>query len=206
MPTGEWWERAKKFVTPIEVSVPRKIYGNKLYHYAHQTDVLRILILLKFGGIYLDIDTVCIKPFRPLLSFDCVMGKQLFINKKYGLCNAVILAQKNSKFLQLWLSPYKEFRSKGCDQYWDEHSVIIPYQISQCYPKLIHIENQESFFYPSYFPSDLKLLFEENKSFSEAYIFHLWESLSYQNYLLHINEKFIRTIETTYNKIAKNYI
>lgn len=98
MPTGEWWERAKKFVTPIEVSVPRKIYGNKLYHYAHQTDVLRILILLKFGGIYLGIDTVCIKPFRPLLSFDCVMGKQLFINKKYGLCNAVILAQKIVNF------------------------------------------------------------------------------------------------------------
>jgi len=68
MPTGEWWERAKKFVTPIEVSVPRKIYGNKLYHYAHKADVLRILILLKFGGIYLDIDTVWIKPFKPLLN------------------------------------------------------------------------------------------------------------------------------------------
>ncbi len=136
------------------------------------------------------------------------MGTQLFNNKKYGLCNAVILAQKNSKFLRLWLSTYKEFRSKGFDKYWDEHSVIIPYQISQYYPELIHIENQESFFYPSYSlsPVDLKLLFEENKSFSEAYIFHLWESLSYQNYLLHINEKFIRTTETTYNKIARNYI
>lgn len=73
---GVWWERAKEFVELVQVSVPRQIFGNKLYTCAHKADVLRLIILFKYGGIYLDIDTICIKPFAPLLKYDLVLGRE----------------------------------------------------------------------------------------------------------------------------------
>lgn len=48
-PIGEWWEKAKPFVEPIQITVPRKIFGNKLYHFAHKADVVRLLVLGNYG-------------------------------------------------------------------------------------------------------------------------------------------------------------
>lgn len=203
-PTGEWWERAKLFVEPIQISVPRKVLGNKLYHYAHKADIIRLMVLSNYGGVYLDIDTICIKPFNNLLKFDFVLGEQNIYKKEYGLCNAVILSKKDSSFLKLWYSSYKYFRSKGHDQYWDEHSVIVPLILSKKYPQYIHIEKETSFFYPSY--TEIETLFEKCKLFPEAYIFHLWESFSYEKYLSQLTTSSIREQNTTYNIIARKYL
>lgn len=207
-PCGYWWNKIidEKLVTLIPVSTPRQIFGNKLYHYAHKADVLRLLVLLKFGGIYLDIDTICIKPLKALLSYDFVMGRENYINSEYGLCNAVILSSKNNQFLQYWFSTYKYFRSKGRDTYWSEHSVKVPNQISKLHPGLIQIEDEESFFWPSYSENNLRLLFEECHSFPKAYLFHLWETVSFEKYLSTMTKDFILENDTTYNIIARAFL
>ena len=206
-PQGYWWGKAKKYVEPILISVPRQIYGNKLYHYAHKSDVIRLMILFKYGGIYLDIDTICLRPFTNLLNNSCVMAKELLHNgEEHGLCNAVILAEKGSKFIQYWLSTYKHFRSKGKDIYWAEHSVRVPLKIAELYPNTLHIEPERSFFYPSYFQEDLKMLFQKNLSFPEAYVFHLWESLSFDSYLSKLTREYILAVDTSYNIIARNFL
>ena len=53
-PHGEWWERAKKYITPIRVEPPKEIFGNPIKSYAHQADVIRLQLLIEEGGIYLD--------------------------------------------------------------------------------------------------------------------------------------------------------
>lgn len=113
----EYGERAKPYIQPIQVAVLRKILGNTLYYFAHKADILRLIVLSNYGGIYLDIDTICIKPFKELLKYDFVLGKQNICEKEYGLCNTIILSAKDSYFLKLWYGSYKYFRSKGHDQY-----------------------------------------------------------------------------------------
>lgn len=206
MPKGTWWEKAKEFSEPIQIQVPRQIFGNKIYHFAHKADVLRLLILLKFGGIYLDIDTICIKPLTPLLNQRCIMAEEKYCGKVIGLCNAVILSTKNNSFLNYWLSAYKTFRSKGRDKHWAEHSVKVPLKISEYYPDLITILPENSFHYPSYTNNDLKLLFEQCLEFPNSYIHHLWESFSYEKYLSNLTEEYVRTVDTTYNLIARSFI
>lgn len=205
-PEGFWWDKAQEFITPVKIAVPRTIFKNKLCHYAHKADVLRLKILLKYGGIYLDIDTLCIKPFTPLLNNKCVMGEEKYLSYEYGLCNAVILAEQNSKFIRYWLDTYKIFRSKGRDKYWAEHSVIVPLELAKFYPGLIHIEQEKSFFYPSYKVKDLELLFDKCEEFPNAYVFHLWESLSYDKYLTRLTEEILQSQNTSYNVIARKYI
>ena len=74
-PEGVWWEKAKKFAVTEKVEPPETIKGKTLNHYAHKSDVMRLQILKEKGGIYLDMDTVCKKPFDILLDNKFVIGK-----------------------------------------------------------------------------------------------------------------------------------
>lgn len=206
LPSGTWWDKTLEMIEPIKTSAPRQIFGNKLYHFAHKADLLRLLILLKFGGIYMDIDTISVKPLEPLYIHECVMAQEKFSGTIVGLCNAVILASKNNTFLKYWLNSYKTFRSKGRDAYWNEHSVFAPLHISGLYPNLINILPENAFYYPSYTSENLQMLFEECRIFPHAYIHHLWESFSYDRYLAKLSIDYIKNVDTTYNLIARRFL
>src|SRR3990172_7478895 len=78
-PRGEWWQRAVKLplVEIHAITPPVAIFGNPLLHYAHQADIVRLQVIEKYGGIYLDIDTIVYKDMSPLrLNSQCVMGWQ----------------------------------------------------------------------------------------------------------------------------------
>lgn len=180
-PHGYWWEMAKKYVELSKITPFDKIFGHKLYNVAHKSDIVRLQKLIDVGGIYLDIDTICIKPFTPLLHHSFVMGQE----GNYGLCNAVMLSCRNASFPKAMLDTYKNFRSKGFDEYWNEHSVRIPLQLSKKkqFKDHIHIEPEESFFFPSFHPKHLDILFLKNYKFERAYCYHLWESRSYERHI-----------------------
>ena len=126
-PFGYYWEKIKEFLTLEYVEPPAEIYGNQLVHYAHQSDVIRLQKLQKYGGIYLDIDTICLKSFEELRKYELVLGVQSNQNDTeiYGICNAVMMCKPEHKFIIEWIDTYTTFRSKGRDSYWDEHSVLM---------------------------------------------------------------------------------
>ena len=119
-PYGKYWDKIKKYLTLEYVQAPAEIYGNELLHYAHQSDVIRLQKLQKYGGIYLDIDTICLKSFDELRKNEFVLGVQSNQSDTeiYGLCNAVILSMPEHKFIIDWIDTYTTFRSKGRDEYW----------------------------------------------------------------------------------------
>ena len=214
-PQTEWFEKAKRYIEIVKIISPKNIFGNPLCHYAHQSDVIRLERLLEYGGIYLDLDTICVKPLTNLLEYDFIMGEeyQLWSEdanvplKKYykGLCNAVILARSDSSFLLRWYESYKSFRSKGKDQLWSEHSVIIPGQLAKSFSKEIEVLGEEAFFYPSWDEQGLKDLFEEDRLYPNAYVHHLWESAAWKC-LSHISPQSVLSQDTTYNKIAGRFL
>ena len=127
-PSGKWWDLIEDQLDLVQIEPPTEIFGRPLLHVAHQTGVIRLQVLLEEGGIYMDVDTISTKPFTDLLQHSCVLGVQGYPNGTVeGLCDGVILAEKNSEFLQHWLLSYQSHRSKGRDQYWDEHAVRIPH-------------------------------------------------------------------------------
>jgi hypothetical protein len=226
-PTGEWWEKAKPLLTLVQITAPEEILGNKLYHVAHKADVVRLKALKEMGGIYLDLDTISVKPLTSLLHHSFAIGQERkpdFVPKNWrqrikyklgllktdtgtsGLCNAVLLSAKNSEFINLWLNEYKTFRSTGRDKYWNEHSVLVPLALAAKYPEHITQLSPYAFHYPLYDAAGLKMMFEEVHAFPEAYLHHLWESFAWNTYMTKLTPELIRTTDTTYNLIARKYL
>jgi hypothetical protein len=139
-PDTAWWREAKKYVQLHQVEIPDQIFGNPITHFAHKADVIRLQQLQEHGGIYLDLDVICLNPFTPVLDHEMVMGSQAGT----GLCNAVILAGANSEFLKMWYNSYRNFNK----DLWSQHSVTLPFELSRDHPGLVHVEGPYSFFYP----------------------------------------------------------
>lgn len=231
-PTGEWWEKAKPLLTLNKINAPDSIMGNPLQHVAHKADVVRLRALQETGGIYLDLDTVSVKPLTPLLQHSFAIGQELkpaYTPKNFrqkikhslktklglaknteqdatGLCNAVLISEPNSFFINKWLEEYKSFRSQGRDKYWNEHSVLVPLQLAQQYPEHITKLGPYVFHYPLYDKAGLKAMFEEVNAFPEACLHHLWESFSWNDYLSLLTPAKIREEDTTYNLIARRFL
>ena len=230
-PQGEWWQRIKPYLTLNQVKAPTQFMGREIIHVAHRADVVRLQALRDTGGIYLDLDTICAKPLTDLLHHKFVIGKELkapYVPKNWrqelkysirkrlglipsateeaGLCNAVLLSEKDSTFVNLWLQEYKSFRSRGRDKYWNEHSVVVPEQLARQYPQHLTIVGPYAFHYPLYHKPGLRSMFEEVTSFPDAYLHHVWESFSWNDYLCRLTVDDIQHHDTTYNLLARKII
>jgi hypothetical protein len=227
-PEGEWWEKAKPFLSLNKIAAPDSFMGRSLYHVAHKADVVRLQALKETGGIYLDLDTISVKPLTDLLNHSFAIGQELrtkYVPKNWrqrikyklglikaesknatGLCNAVLLSEKNSEFINLWLDEYKTFRSEGRDKYWNEHSVLVPEKLAAIHPEKITPLSPYAFHYPLYDKAGLKLMFEEVTAFPDAYLHHLWESFSWDKYLSQLTVEGIKNKDTTYNLIARKFL
>lgn len=231
-PAGEWWQRIRELVTCREVEAPDKFLGRPIIHVAHKSDVIRLQALRDFGGIYLDLDTICVKPFSDLFHHHFVMGREMklpyrpknarqriklairkrlglagkLLHPEPGLCNAVLLSEKNSEFVNHWLAEYKTFRSQGRDKYWNEHSGKVSLRLAKEHPEWITLLGPKAFHYPLYDPDSQRSMFEEVTEFPESYVHHLWESFSWEPYLSKLTVEDIRSRDTTFNLLARRYV
>ncbi len=206
-PFGYYWDLIKPYLTLTPVEPPTEIFGNKLEHFAHQADVVRLRVLNEIGGIYLDIDTICLRPFQDFMNYEFVMGIQ---GANYGLCNAVMMAKPHTQFGLKWYDSYRSFR--GTDKlHWDEHSVILPLELSKTYPSVTVLTN-DTWFYPLWDPMP-DILFNSNlnldecrRIFSNSYCIHLWESFMHGKTLKQLSPQSIQSEPTLYNLMARKYL
>jgi hypothetical protein len=125
---NRWWRQIASHVTLVPEARPQfgphglQIQSVRL---EHQSDLVRLAVLAREGGIYLDTDVYVLKPFTDLLSStrDVLMGHEG--GNRYGLCNAVIISRPNSAFISKWRASYRTFDPKG----WNQHSVQKPKQL-----------------------------------------------------------------------------
>jgi mannosyltransferase OCH1-like enzyme len=76
MPVGKNFERAKPMLTLRQVPLVTKVFDRPVSHYAHRADVVRLEVLEEFGGIYLDLDLISLKPVDHLLDREFVMAQE----------------------------------------------------------------------------------------------------------------------------------
>lgn len=205
-PHGEYWNDTKPFVETIQIEPPDEIFGMKITQPAHQSDVLRLQILIEQGGVYVDTDTIFVKDFADLLDNKFVMGEQ-GINGSEGFCPSVILSEPDSTFAKYWLAGFRDsFKGgpPGSDG-WCTHSVNYPKWLAQQMPEEITILNHETFFWPLYHQPHIEILFEQNHSFPNAYSHHLWES-SGKKYLDELTIEQIKNTNTTFTNLVKDLI
>lgn len=193
-PIGKWWKYIQEEVTSLKIlkmDAPSEIFGNSIIKPEHKSDIARMQILIKYGGIYLDTDAIALKSFDPLRKFEYTMGLEYHGNPG-RLNNGIIVSAKNASFLHIWYNTYKNFTKRE----WDFHDTIIPYHLQYEHPHLIHVE-EKSLNYPS--GPDRHLIYEKLYDWSKNYAMHLW----YRLYGLPLTQNNIKKMNTTFGQIAR---
>lgn len=198
-PVGEWWERTRPYVQLVQypLSSLDAIGGRCLLHYAHRADVLRLRVLQQYGGLYLDLDMVSVRPLSPamrrasfLIAWQDSNGWSWRRGKEhYGLCNAMMASVPDAPFVGYLLRSYRSFRSYGRDLFWDEHSVRLLGEMVDVCPRWIadgYVTTIESrrVYYPLWNEVDVLYsrerhvwgLAELHEAQPEMLFFHLWTS------------------------------
>jgi glycosyl transferase-like sugar-binding protein len=186
-------------------------------HYAHWADILRLEVLLKDGGIYLDSDVFALKSFSALQTsqLDVVLGNEG--GSRNGLCNAIILARPNATFIQRWLDSYDTFQPDE----WNRHSVILPKKWANENPTEVCQLSPHVFFWPTWTnkhvrwmhePLDQqqmlqtqKMLLEKGGSlFDKQLAYHAWNQAS-GSYLSKLDKETIFRQDTRFNMMVRRF-
>ena len=175
-PYGKYWDKIKQYLELIKVELPTHIGKKQIKHFAHKADKVRMDILYEKGGIYMDIDTISIKPYTHLLNNKCVLGFEYGLkNEINGICNAIMLTEPKSEFFKLWIQSYEnDFQPDG----WGESSIELPFKIYQNNKNLVNIQKPEVFFYPGWFKTKDIFRWKCNKIPDDLISLHLWEKNS----------------------------
>lgn len=199
-PEGPWWELTRGMVEVMSIKAPQEIFGNPLLHVAHRADVVRLEKLIEHGGIYLDTDVFVHSDFDDLLQHSVVMGQE-GDQREFGLCNAVILAESGAPFLRRWYGEYRSFRSKGYDEFWNEHSVFIPARLAKEFPKEITMLPPVAFFWPLWTPQGIERIFNSTGPIPRAGVYanHLWEKSAWEEYLCDLTPGRVRRIDSNFH-------
>ncbi|WVQ82214.1 hypothetical protein IAT38_004342 [Cryptococcus sp. DSM 104549] len=233
-PRGYWWERVKGWEGWVDEEQGGEVKGEvrvmrardvqwvgkdrrPVVHFAHKADIIRLEVLLEYGGIYLDIDTFILRPFAPfsLLQHDTVLALEAhgltFLRppgsddemKPKGLCNAVIVARKGAEFLERWLGSYEGFR----EDKWTEHSVEMPWTLAQMYPTLVTVLSERTFFWPLWTDDHIHAVYATTQydfERSGQLAYHAWESKA-RPYLSALDPSTIHTIDTSFTRMARRF-
>lgn len=214
-PSGEWWELAKPMLHVHRVTPVSGIYGFPAAHPAHRADIVRLAALIAMGGIYLDTDVLVVRPFDELMAAEFTAAREVTADGvQVGLSNAILLAQPDARFAKLCLdghSPDKSlwqgFRSKGRDENYVEFSVRYPCLLADLAPGLLQDLPPESFLWATWDDAGLAKVFTDDVAVpAGVFAIHLWESHAWARHLSKLTPEWIRSEDTTFNKMARRLL
>ncbi|CAH0393314.1 unnamed protein product [Bemisia tabaci] len=137
---GYYWDLvqnlAKLKKTQIQLALierPTHVFGQPLSSVYHMTDVARILVLMNFGGIYLDTDTIVLRSLNPLLKYEMVVGWP----QKENIGTQILIAHKDARFLKQWLNGYRRYQPRN----WYYNAGQFPAEVLSKKPELAHRED-----------------------------------------------------------------
>ena len=139
-PTGPYWNRLKGHPRITTVYRPnyQLVFNQHIKTGIHVSDVWRVDILMRFGGIYVDTDVIFVRPIeRELRSYDVVSVYALATNGHFPhMINfGATMGKRNAPFWRLFQQSLKWY--KDDDFLWN--GVRQPYKIAERYPDLIKI-------------------------------------------------------------------
>lgn len=162
------WEAIRPFVTLSPMVAPTTHNGVALDCPQYQSDVARLQILAEHGGIYLDCDTLLLKPLDPaFFDHDCVMSPDR-TDDATAMNAGLIMAAPGSAFIAEWLEAMRPSET------WAEHSTALPWRIYQADSTRVHLRPASEFMpcpYGEDYVDDAHL-----DRLGGAYAVHLWES------------------------------
>ncbi|KAK2188916.1 hypothetical protein NP493_119g01005 [Ridgeia piscesae] len=168
IPDGEWWQKTLAEVDNlyhVYRKQPKDVHGTPIQFIQHSADITRLVVLIDYGGIYIDDDVLIIRSFDPLRNYDLTLGRPV----KIALSNGIIIARKGALFLRIWLENYRNYNPKS----WGGNSVAKGSTLGKLFPHLVHVEEQ-SLLHPSWQESPLMFSHRRHYNWTENYCIHIY--------------------------------
>lgn len=180
-PVGNpYWDRLKTHprVRIEHIDVPTHFDGFELAHFQYKADVVRMEVLYKHGGVYLDLDMLIVKNFDEVFK----TNKSLYLSKEGdgpGLINAFIAAKPQNEFIKIWLDNFKTGLRMGVWAYHIRESNRLLLEKNPYYSSKFRIEilKCDNFFPISWTERDV---FDGSRKFEfkdTTYGVHLFETI-----------------------------
>ncbi|XP_059154877.1 uncharacterized protein LOC131940258 [Physella acuta] len=139
-PSGYWWEKLKQEnVTFVYVDQPHNVFQQELNVMAHRADILRVLILFKYGGTYNDKDVIWVKPLsesqRRYPTIMCYEWPEVPPWPR-AVNNGLLVSKAGAPFLLKILDSFWFYR----DDMWAMNSVLMYYKLYERNPEMVHID------------------------------------------------------------------
>ena len=192
--------------------------GIEPYRYAHESDFVRLDVLIKHGGVYADVDTLFINPIpRSLFSCPFVLGEENDVKcpitgiTRPSLCNALIMSEPGAEFALLW----RRKMETAFDGSWSRHSTFVPRDLARQHPDFIHVEPSRTFYKYMWTREDFLRLFQAcepaDAGMASVHLWaHLWWSETRRDFSnFHagmITDAQIREVDTTFNRLSRPFL
>lgn len=175
--TGQYWDelmsdhRIRRVVKPVSgVSIPRKIKGFQLNPDIVKTYgrlILKLNILMKYGGIILDNHTYVVKSLNDFRRFE------MTLDGSHSKTTKVILANKNARLLKIWMMYFFTVRHPKNGSYirdiiYSDHSDLF-------HPELYFLADNDEIL--------KKIYFEKWSKWINHYVIHLPHNNSGSKYM-----------------------
>jgi hypothetical protein len=193
------WYMVKNLFEVRPIEPPEEIDGVALGPIQYKADVLRLQILHKLGGIYLDTDSLLLKGLHPLIGPEMVLARE----SPDSIAMSPIIAKPGADFINVWLQRMPEAIKTGT---WASHAVNLPVEIAKYH--YCDIRPQSEFF-----PFDLRhnYLFDEGRAdehmerMGDPYALHVYETY-WAGYLEGVNETYMKTRDTLFARLFRDLI
>ncbi len=231
LPYGPWWDRIAPHLTLQRLADTPAGFAPGRYQqtqegrfiashglsYAHEADFLRLDILIEHGGVYADIDSLFVGAYPDdLYRHECVLGEEPPFTGANGilhpsLCNAVIVAQPQSRFLRRW----RESSSEVFDGTWSRHSCQEAGRLWAEMPEALYVAPQRLLYRFGLERPSFRALFEEYQPDLRGICsIHLWAHLWWHKtrrdfsdfHAGLLTERYVRQAESTYARLARPFL
>jgi hypothetical protein len=143
-------------VPTIEVILARDptfVHDRPVQKMQHKSDMIRMESIIRFGGVYFDLDVYVFRKMDPLYKYETTLTEEHSLCE--GLNNGLIFAKRCARFMRRWYDGYKTFD----DSHYFNHSVLMSYKMWKEDPSYLHVDN---FYLRSDNPTSNKNMFTQN--------------------------------------------
>ncbi|MGI9522092.1 MAG: glycosyltransferase [Hyphomicrobiaceae bacterium] len=191
LPFGAFWDEIRPHLTLRRVELVQEVedaacsgmHFPDRYLYAHHADFIRLDSLIRYGGLYADIDTVFVRPPpRELFDERFVIGREMDTRDvltgrlRPSLCNALMLSEVGSIFAATW----RERMSDALNGTWSNHSGFLSHEVSRSIPDHVRVVPETYFFPVACTPEAIDGFVGDGPTrsdLSRCYSVHLWAHL-----------------------------
>jgi hypothetical protein len=231
LPHGAWWERIAPFVTVHRIGAAPQGFDTSRYadsdegrliaragwDYAHEADFLRLEILHAHGGVYADMDTLFVQRYHDRWhANECVLGEEAPAPGADGvlrpsLCNAVIMAAPESRFVARWLADARA----SFDGSWSNHSCRAAARLWTAPAGELTVLPRRAWYLNAASPAGIAALFTAGDTDTRGvHSLHLWAHLWWSEARTDISHfhaalvtpAWLRSADATYAVLARRFL